>query len=839
MRFVFAECMKPAIPERSCVFAAVFPAMLFLFFQSAPAQGGAWSAEFDQPGLGLEGVPYALCNYRGELVAGTRKPFSSDGQPSPMNYVGHFDGVRWLPFGTGVSGIVHAAIAWNDDLYVGGSFRYAGGKPASSIARWDGKQWWPVGDGFDGEVRALAVFQNKLHAAGAFGLSGSQPMPRIAVFDSGKWTAVGGGIHRQVYKPEVRCLLVAGGKLYAGGSFDKAGTTAASNVAVWDGKSWLSLGGGINPTGTQAIVASLASFGTKIIAGGSFARAGATATRNIAAWDGKAWTRLGEGLTNATYLAVVESLMEYGGALYAGGTFIWVGEDTSPSAIPVHRFAKWDGSKWSSVGGVTEGLYLPNLIATMTVHDGRLWVGGDFTIAGKDPLPASGFVSRFVASFDGKDWGSAGRGLGLDRSARRLVAWQNGIVAVGGFTQAGEAPARSVAFFDGARWRSLGTFDNQVFDAVVFGNDLVVTGLFYRVDGKVLGGIVKYDGNTWSGLGNARGANALAVYQGQLYAGGTGSPVRWNGASWQTFGTPVYGNIADLHVHGGRLFMGGSITLGTSQPNLVTWDGMTLAPAPGGGANGTVEVLADYGTSLVIGGSFTSIGSVAANRLALHDGKKWSQLGQGVLGAGAVLALAQRAGSLYVGGNFTTYGGNPDAWLLRYDGNRLVPVPGRGDGAVTSMIVDQQLDRLYVSGLFKTAGQKPASYMTAFEFTPQFTDVGAGLAGRNRTPHLEATGLALPARDLRIDLSSARESAPAMLVLGVRRVDVPFLGGVLVPSPDVAIGMVTDRIGRASLGFRVPAGLRSNTMVYAQSWVADPAASLGASASNGLVLRSH
>lgn len=61
---------------------------------------------------------------------------------------------------------------------------------------------------------------------------------------------------------------------------------------------------------------------------------------------------------------------------------------------------------------------------------------------------------------------------------------------------------------------------------------------------------------------------------------------------------------------------------------------------------------------LYVGGTFTAIGTVFANRIAQWDGSTWSALGSGVGGSGtAVSALAVSGSALYVGGNFISAGG--------------------------------------------------------------------------------------------------------------------------------------------------------------------------------------
>src|SRR5438067_11674538 len=73
------------------------------------------------------------------------------------------------------------------------------------------------------------------------------------------------------------------------------------------------------------------------------------------------------------------------------------------------------------------------------------------------------------------------------------------------------------------------------------------------------------------------------------------------------------------------------------------------------GANGPVYAVAVDGSgNLYIGGSFTAVGDVVANRIAKWDGTNWSALGSGM--ENPVYAIAVSGNDVYAGGYFTTAG---------------------------------------------------------------------------------------------------------------------------------------------------------------------------------------
>jgi hypothetical protein len=261
-----------------------------------------------------------------------------------------------------------------------------------------------------------------------------------------------------------------------------------------------------------------------------------------------------------------------------------------------------------------------------------------------------------------------------------------------------------VAFFDGFQWKGLGTFDNSVYGATVWNGDLVVTGDFLNVNGVAAASVARFNGSQWFAMGAPAGGRCLAVYQNQLYAGGVGPPQRWTGTQWQPFGQPLYGSIEAMHVHAGKLYLGGIINV-PSVGNLVSWDGATMVPL-GSGVNDVVEALTTYGSDLVAGGWFTTAGGTSASRVARWNGAAWSQLGPGL--PGSVRAFAQIGGDLYVGGDFWTWMGAPGNYAVRWNGTAFQPLGSGLDATVFTLLADPARNSLYAGGAFQNAGGKPS-----------------------------------------------------------------------------------------------------------------------------------
>lgn len=115
-------------------------------------------------------------------------------------------------------------------------------------------------------------------------------------------------------------------------------------------------------------------------------------------------------------------------------------------------------------------------------------------------------------------------------------------------------------------------------------------------------------------------------------------------------------------------------------------------------------------------------------------------------------------------------------------------------------------------------------------------DLGNGLAGATDTPRLTGAGSLAPNTPFQLDLSSARPNEPlTILAVGLNRVDVPLLGGVLVPSLDIMLWPIPTRgYGGWSIAATWPAGVPPGTHFFFQAWIVDPSGPLGFTASNGL-----
>jgi hypothetical protein len=238
-------------------------------------------------------------------------------------------------------------------------------------------------------------------------------------------------------------------------------------------------------------------------------------------------------------------------------------------------------------------------------------------------------------------------------------------------------PVLSVALPKG-QWGSMGEGNgplrNEVYAIAVDGTDVYLGGAFLDTNSiHAADRIVKWNGTTWSALGNngsGEGSlngqvNAIAVdpYDGGIYVGGSFTNVN-------NYGTPI--TAADYIAH---------------------WDGLQWnalgygAPADGSLNNAVNAILINWDT-VFVGGSFINVHNMgaslpAADYIASFNkaSASWSSLGSTALN-NVVRALAWGNVGMYVGGDFTNAGGTGEAdYIAKFNFGTSTWEALRGNGS--------------------------------------------------------------------------------------------------------------------------------------------------------------
>jgi hypothetical protein len=385
-------------------------------------------------------------------------------------------------------------------------------------------------------------------------------------------------------------------------------------------------------------------------------------------------------------------------------------------------------SDWRAVPGMTRA----DIVEAQTLWDPdgagpltpRLGIAGRFTVAGWP----NGIAANSIAMWDGTTWQPLGSGLVGDpqyAAVYSLAVYNNELYAGGTFTTAGGNPIAGIARWNGVTWQSLGTGIGPsqpgglvyVRAMTVYG-DLVVAGGFTTAGGRTMNGIARWNGTAWNQFSMAGGTttgqiNALEVYDGFVYAGGTFTSIGGTAASriarWDPRGAwfPVGGgidandaitnqdsNIASLTIYNGELIAGGRFSGAGGVPanSIAAWNGTAWRALGAGIDRPDTDVfrrmrrgaytLGTFNNQLIVGGQFTQAGGAAATNIAAWNGTSWSRMNDGLGSYPApfadegVYSVRTFNSRLFAGGIFPNAGELHADGFCEWDGSRWQPTQG-------------------------------------------------------------------------------------------------------------------------------------------------------------------
>lgn len=447
---------------------------------TASATGpGGWDHLGDGDALDkLGGAVYVVNSEKpGVLLAGGT--FLNAGGHAEADHLAQWNGSDWIPVGSpALTGDVNSIAVDGDRIFVGGVFQDAGGNAnADFLAVWDGTNWAPMctatGPAFGGNVHALQIIGSTLYVGGSFQNGAGLPAADYLLacdLTTGASRSTVPNDH-DISSSVLTMDADSNGNLYVGGGFnDLARNPNADNVAYMDtAGGWHSMGTGAadGDPAANGFVRSLTANGTDVYVSTDATNiAGIAQADHVAKWNGSSWSAMGSNTdgTNGWFSTTtyIYAMTTSGSLVFASGSF----QDANGDPL-ADNVAYFDGTAWRNVGsnGAGNGPWIGNG-TTLTVSDGQLYAGGNFTSAGGDrlawglasfallrPKARIGLIAR--STFPGTP--TTGHGESKTISVRRghagtfFVDFENVGLTNGAFTIVGTGRARgfAVTYFSG------------------------------------------------------------------------------------------------------------------------------------------------------------------------------------------------------------------------------------------------------------------------------------------------------------------------------------------------------------------------------------------------------
>ena len=663
----------------------------------------------------------------------------------------------------GYIGEIFDGIEYNGEIVVSGDFQLFDNKEISNVAAFDGTGWRSIDPPYF--VRRLHVWQDLLVGTGdkrvcTYDGTGwqllSNTLPHseayeLAIYhdelyvggDSGLYKWNGNGWDAVITRPTdsvviVSAMAVYNDLLYISG--DIRLDDDLRQVYSWDG-STLELVSTLGSKATDMIV-----YDGMLVMIGGFVEIDGVARIRVAAFDGSEWHSLGEGLDGMPYY------IEICNNRLVVSMNHWTALESLPCLL------EWDGTSWLPV---TE--YAVRRSKLLFSANDKVFFIAPYT----DPVSD---ITSYLTSYDGVNVEPVfpNIGFGVNDRVSEMTKWHGDLVIAGKFNGVGSKLCGNVARFDGSEWHSLNynlsptenysasvvTYRDELYitgsplytttgsadilrlvgeewipiaeglttakdgafsNHFVYADELYFFGRSFELDGVDLGKVFKWDGSNISSVSLPEEAGSIQdmeEFEGDLILACRPEHrqtriYRWNGTDYQTMGDVLSGDVYDMHVFNGELYITGSISCaaGWRGNDVAKWNGSTWIPA-GGGFDKVVYSMVDHQGYLYACGQFSANGDVPCMGVARWNGYNWSHLGSGVEAdqAGYCFTIESYNDQLFVGGEFLHAGGKVSCCLAvwtQQDIGCCLGLTGNIDGDPLDMVslgdLSVLIDHLFIS----------------------------------------------------------------------------------------------------------------------------------------------
>lgn len=179
---------------------------------------------------------FGIVFYKGEWYVGGNCLNYINGN---LNHdIARYDGISWKQVGSGLKGgfsFINDMVVYQDALYVCGYFRSIDGNAGNKIMRWDGDKWHDVAGGLcspDDIATDMMVYEDKLYVVGIFDCSANNlPTSNVAVWNGVEWCSVG----KSYFNNKILSITAWKGEIYVGGGFTEVGGHSVKYFAKYIG----------------------------------------------------------------------------------------------------------------------------------------------------------------------------------------------------------------------------------------------------------------------------------------------------------------------------------------------------------------------------------------------------------------------------------------------------------------------------------------------------------------------------------------------------------------------------------------------------------------------------
>jgi hypothetical protein len=427
----------------------------------------------------------------GYLIGGN---FLNGGAVQDANFITYYHDGHFIPLGTGTNGAVYSVAVTDKYFYAGGNFTKAGDVEVKNFARYNRQslKWEaikPSDTAYDiplnGEVLKILVINDSLiYLGGKFkGLGGISSNDYFAVYDGKSWKSLGLGL---VGEP-VMGVEILDNKVYVAGGFVDAESKHNNDYFVtFDQNGWQPVGN----IPLNNLVTNLCKEDNELVLFGYFTNAGGIEEADfIAKWNGTAYSSLGQNSGITQIGNIVKSIVKFNNKYLIAGFF------ESLNNQNIKYIAEYDGTGWKQFGEP-----LNNYVYGLKVHNNELYAFGAFKDASNNNS------ADYVAKWDGNKWVSVVGGFNDNNEypvVHSIIIENGGVYVSGYFSNLGNnSNADNIAFWNGQQWQPLGFGLNSAANKMIIKNNkLLAAGSFTNVNNdESINNIAMYDGVNWSAV---------------------------------------------------------------------------------------------------------------------------------------------------------------------------------------------------------------------------------------------------------------------------------------------------------------------------------------------------